>query len=94
VGGLKLEERASDLAIALCIASCLADKPLPKNTAVVGELGLTGELRSVSRLEKRVQECARLGFDRIILPKGAKLPEMPGVKLIRAANIRDAVEMV
>lgn len=94
VGGLKLEERAVDLAIALCIASCLEDKPLPKNTAVIGELGLTGELRSVSRLEKRVQECARLGFDRIILPKGAKIAEMPGVKLLKVANIRDAVEMV
>ena len=94
VGGLKLEERAADLAVALCIASCLADKPLKKNTALIGELGLTGELRSVSRLEKRVQECARLGFDKIILPKSAKLPPMPGMTMLPAANIRDAVELI
>ncbi|OQB20547.1 MAG: hypothetical protein BWY11_02303 [Firmicutes bacterium ADurb.Bin182] len=91
VGGLKLEERAGDLAVALSIASCLSDIPLPKGFAVFGEISLTGEVRSISRLEKRVQECVRLGFVNIMLPKAEPLPQIKGAKLIPVSDVNDAV---
>lgn len=92
VGGLRLDERASDLAVALCVLSCLADAPLPPRTAAIGEIGLTGEIRAVSQLEQRVRECARLGYDRILLPKTGKLPKMEGVQLLRMDTVAAAAE--
>jgi DNA repair protein RadA/Sms len=61
-GGLKIVEPASDLGIALAIASSFIGKPLPKSTVVVGEVGLLGEIRRVNFLEKRIKEAKRLGF--------------------------------
>ncbi|MDO4573186.1 MAG: DNA repair protein RadA, partial [Clostridia bacterium] len=90
VGNLRLDERGADLAVALCIASALADAPLPPNTACLGEIGLTGEIRSVPRLELRARECARLGYTRLILPKSARLQPPEGAELIRVASIAEA----
>ncbi|MDR0840601.1 MAG: DNA repair protein RadA [Christensenellaceae bacterium] len=96
VGGLRLEERSADLAIALCVASALTDIPLPPRTALLGELSLTGEVRAVSRLDKRVQECARLGFSHIVVPQGAaaSLPPLPGVRYTQVAHIHDAMRLL
>ncbi len=91
VGGLRLDERSADLAIALCIASSLSDLPLPAHTALLGEISLTGEIRPVSRLDKRVQECARLGFSRIVLPKSEALPSLPGISYTFVSHIREAM---
>ena len=91
VGGLRLDERSADLAIALCIASSLADIPLPGHTALLGEISLTGEIRPVSRLDKRAQECARLGFSQIVLPKSDALPTLPGVSYKFVSHIREAM---
>ena len=91
VGGLRLEERSADLAIALCIASALSDLPLPPHTALLGEISLTGEVRPCSRLEKRLQECARLGFSQVILPKSDNLPHLPGIKYSFVSHIREAM---
>lgn len=91
VGGLRLEERSADLAIALCVASALSDRPLPPHTALLGEISLTGEVRPVSRLEKRVQECARLGFSHVFLPKSDALPSLPGIKYTFVSHIREAM---
>lgn len=84
VGGLRVEERAADLAVACALFSSLRNLPLPAGCAVLGEIGLTGEVRAVSAAEKRAAECARMGFSKLILPKanrrGLSLPiELVGV---------------
>jgi DNA repair protein RadA/Sms len=89
VGGLWLDERANDLAIAMCIASCLSERPLKKDTVVIGEVGLTGEIRHVSRLPARVAECVRLGFKRIIVPECDL--RVSGAELIPVTDIADAI---
>ena len=68
-GGVKLDEPAIDLAIAVAIASSYRDKGTRPTDAFVGELGLTGEIRRVNRIEQRVAEAAKLGFKRIFIPK-------------------------
>ena len=94
VGGLRLEERAGDLAVAMCAASSLLDTPLPPNTACIGEISLTGEIRPVSRMDKRVGECARLGYTTLIAAKGAKLQKIPGVKLVPVSTLGEAVRVL
>ena len=69
VGGLKLDEPATDLSVALALISSLKDQPIREDTLAVGEIGLGGELRTVSFCEQRIKEANRLGFKRIIIPK-------------------------
>ena len=69
IGGLRLEEPAADLSVALALISSLKDKVLPDDLVAIGELGLAGEVRAVGGIEQRVKECARLGFNRIVVPK-------------------------
>ena len=71
VGGLKLSEPAADLAVAMAIASSKLQKPLPADLVIMGEVGLSGEVRIVSQLEKRLKEAKKLGFNQIISPKEA-----------------------
>lgn len=94
VGGIRLEERASDLAAAMCIASALLEVALPGGTACIGEIALTGEVRSVSRLDKRISECVRLGYTNLIVPKGGKLPRLEGVAYFPVATLADAVRLL
>ncbi len=94
VGGLKLSERAVDLGVALCIASCIRDTPLPPSTAAIGEIGLTGEVRPVNQMEKRIRECVRLGFTDIILPRMDNPPKVPGAKLIPVRNVAEAAAIL
>lgn len=94
VGGIRLEERASDLAAAMCIASALLEVALPGGTACIGEIALTGEVRSVSRLDKRISECVRLGYTNLIVPKGGKLPRLDGVVYRPVATLADAVRLL
>ena len=68
MGGIKLNEPACDLAVCAALASAHKDMPIDKFTAVFGEVGLTGEVRAVQYAEKRVQECVKMGFKRVILP--------------------------
>ncbi|MDE6850280.1 MAG: DNA repair protein RadA [Clostridia bacterium] len=68
MGGIKLNEPACDLAVCAALASSYFDKPVDKFTAVFGEVGLTGEVRAVQYAEKRVQECVKMGFKRVLLP--------------------------
>ena len=91
VGGLKLDERSTDLAVALCVASALMDLPLPPHTAALGEVGLTGEVRALSRMETRLNECVRLGYDTVLLPKSAKATKLPGLKLVPVATVGEAI---
>lgn len=79
-GGLRLEEPAVDLAICLAIASSLFERPLGRDLAVAGEVGLTGEIRRINHAEKRVKEAARLGFRRFVLP-ASNLAEVGAVEM-------------
>ncbi len=93
IGGLRLEEPAADLAAAIALASSFRDKPVPSDLAAVGEVGLTGELRSVNALGQRLSEIARLGFTKCLIPKRVhgKLSIPPGLEVIRVSNIREAL---
>ena len=94
VGNLRLDERGVDLAVALCVASAFYRHPLPPDTACIGELGLTGELRSVAQLDTRLKECARLGYRRVIVPKSAHPKAADGVTLISVATIEEAIDTI
>ncbi|MDP2918431.1 MAG: DNA repair protein RadA [bacterium] len=94
-GGFRCNEPAVDLAIALAIFSALSDKPLPPDLVALGEIGLSGELRRVNNLEKRVKEAVNLGFRRIILPEASEINSVKdGVEIIRAATVGEAIERV
>ncbi len=92
-GGLKIGEPAADLGIALAIASSFRDAAVDPELAVVGEVGLSGELRAVTQLERRINEAARLGFKRCLVPKaGDKLGKAPdGIEVIRVGSLREAI---
>jgi DNA repair protein RadA/Sms len=92
-GGLKIGEPAADLGIALAIASSFRDMVVDPGLVVVGEVGLSGELRAVSQLDRRVNEAARLGFKRCLVPKvGAKVSPAPKeIELIPVSTLREAV---
>ena len=93
-GGLTVEEPALDLPIAIALASSLRDRPVTPSTIAVGEVGLLGELRPVSGLERRLREAARLGYVRAIVPKparGAELPAIPGLEIVAVASLAEAI---
>ena len=94
VGGLKLDEPACDLPIALAMVSGLRDRPIPADLLAIGEIGLGGEIRSVIRLEDRLREAERMGFRRVIIPASSleKLnPKKFKIQLIGASNILEAL---
>ena len=95
VGGLRLDEPASDLPVALALVSSLKDTPVPEGVVAFGEIGLAGEIRSVSQADARISEAARLGFTRIILPKPnlKNLSVHPdGAEIIGVRTVREAYE--
>jgi DNA repair protein RadA/Sms len=93
-GGLKVAEPAADLGIALAIASSARDVAVDPNLAVVGEVGLSGELRAVSQLERRVAEAARLGFKQCLVPKaGAEISKPKNIKLVPVSTLREAIRV-
>lgn len=94
VGGMRLEERCCDLAVAMCVASALLEAPMPKNTVCLGEISLTGEVRGASRMEKRTAECARLGYERLIIPRHATFKAPGGIELVRVGTLADAVKVL
>lgn len=93
-GGIKLDEPAIDLGVAVSIASSFRDQPSNPTDVVFGEVGLTGEIRRVSRIEQRVQEAAKLGFKRAILPDknigGWSIPQ--GIQVIGVSKVAEALE--
>jgi DNA repair protein RadA/Sms len=91
-GGLTVSEPGLDLAVALALASSLRDRPIDPRTAVVGEVGLLGELRPVSGIDRRLREAARLGFERAIVPvtRGAS-ERVDGIRVIPVASLREAI---
>jgi DNA repair protein RadA/Sms len=90
-GGVKVVEPAVDLAIVAAIASSFLDKPVPEDTLVLGEVGLAGEVRGISRLDIRIAEARKMGFSRCILPQ-SNLKRMRPVDGIRICGVRNVTE--
>ena len=93
-GGVKINEPAVDLGIIGAIASSFLDKPVADGMVVLGEVGLTGEVRAVSQVETRVQEIKKLGFSTCLIPKGnqERMSFLKGVDLVGVRSVREAVE--
>jgi DNA repair protein RadA/Sms len=95
VGGLRVQEPAADLALALAIASSNRDAAVPSDLVAVGEVGLSGELRSVGQLERRLGEAERLGFRRCLLPQAClrRVAPVTDLELMPAATLREAIRL-
>lgn len=95
VGGMKIDEPAADLSVAAAIASSLYDRPVFADTVLIGEVGLSGELRWVGQMSLRLREAAKLGFKRAIVPRrvgqGEPFPE--GIEIIQARSVREALNL-
>jgi DNA repair protein RadA/Sms len=89
-GGIRVTEPAADLAVALAVASAATGAALPANLGAVGEVGLAGEVRQVTNLPRRLEESARLGFDRVVVPASSP-PGPAGMDLIRVGTVLEAV---
>ena len=95
IGGLRLDEPGADLPVVLAVASSYREKPLPDDLVAIGEVGLTGEIRSVSHTNQRLAEVARLGFKKCIIPKktAEKLEIPAGLEVYQVRNLREAIEI-
>jgi DNA repair protein RadA/Sms len=95
VGGLRVGEPAADLAVACAIVSSFRDVPVAGDLAVVGEVGLSGELRAVSQLETRLKEAAKLGFSRCLVPQSRHLDRirLPGLEILSARSLAQTLEI-
>lgn len=95
IGGLRLDEPGADLPVILAVASSYLDKPIAGDLVAVGEIGLTGEIRSVSHLSQRLTEVARLGFKSCIIPHNTseKLEIPEGLTVYQVKNLREAIEI-
>ena len=95
---MRLDEPAADLPIALALASNLLDKCNNPQAVAFGEIGLAGEIRTVGSLRQRIGESYRLGFTMCIVPKAAlkslDVSDMPGLKLMGAANLAEAISFI
>ncbi|WP_432146892.1 DNA repair protein RadA [Streptomyces sp. bgisy084] len=93
VGGVKLTEPAADLAVALALASAASDTPLPKNLVAIGEVGLAGEVRRVTGVQRRLSEAARLGFTHALVPTDpGKIPD--GMRVLEVADVGQALSVL
>ena len=93
VGGMRLTDPSSDLAVAVALASAYANLPMPATAVMIGEVGLAGDLRRVGGMERRLAEAARQGFTTALIPSGS-VAVPPGLKTLQAANIGAALEHV
>ena len=91
VGGVRLNDPGSDLAVCLALASAALDKPAHSDIVALGEVGLGGEVRHVSHLERRIIEAERMGFRRVIIPVNSKAPDNGRSTLVRVATVNDAL---
>lgn len=91
-GGLDIRERATDLAIVSAIVSSLRNRPIERGTAVVGEVGLSGETRSVRRLTERIAEAKKLGYERIVVPAAKRIISAEGIDVMPVESVNEAVE--
>ena len=94
-GGIKIAETATDLAVVMSIASNYKNFSIDEHTCIMGEIGLTGEVRSVSYIEKRIMECKKLGFKKCIIPKSnSEDLKIKGIEIIGVATVKEAIDVV
>ena len=95
-GGIKIEEPSIDLAAAMSICSSFKDSPIDPEMLILGEIGLSGEIRTISFIDRRIQEAAKLGFKKIVLPKNnIKGFKKNGIlEYIPVENIGDAINVI
>ena len=95
IGGLRLDEPGADLPVVLAAASSYRDAPIADDLVAIGEVGLTGEIRSVSHMAQRLSEIARLGFTKCIIPRSGsdKLDIPKGLTVYKVRNLREAIEV-
>ncbi|MCL2595908.1 MAG: DNA repair protein RadA, partial [Promicromonosporaceae bacterium] len=94
VGGARVAEPAVDLAAVFAVASAQADVPLPPGLVAFGEVGLAGDIRPITGIDRRLSEAARLGFTRAVVPRGTRAPKEGGLTLIEADHVAAAVAAV
>ena len=93
IGGIDVDEPAADLGVALAVATCARDVVVSSDTVIVGEIGLSGEIRAVNNLDKRVKEAQKLGFRKIVVPKSNSLDidEFSDIEIIQVSRLMDAI---
>ncbi|MDR1009254.1 MAG: DNA repair protein RadA [Rickettsiales bacterium] len=92
-GGMKILEPAADLAVAASLMSAKNNIPAPADMAIFGEIGLSGEVRSVPLMDLRIKEAAKLGFKRVLIPKSSKVQANADVKILQIGHLQDLVNM-
>ena len=93
-GGLETRERGTDLGVVASVCSSLRDRPLPARTAIVGEVGLSGEIRPVRRLGERIREAEKMGMERIVAPNPPRSVERGAIEVVSVERIAEAVESI
>lgn len=93
VGGMKMAEPAADLALALAVASAAKGLALPSDLVAIGEVGLAGEIRKVSGVDRRLSEAFRLGFKRALVPQGSEI-KIPGMEVVEVSRLDQALQRV
>jgi len=92
IGGIDVSEPAADLGIALAIITCVRDVVFDSHTAIVGEIGLSGDIRAVNHIEKRINEAQKLGFKRVIIPEANEIQdEIKDIEVVRVKRIIEAI---
>lgn len=92
IGGIEIDEPAADLGIALAVATCARDVIVSPDTVIVGEIGLSGEIRAVNNIEKRIMEAQKLGFKKVIIPKlNKKLQTSFEIEIVEVSRLMDAI---
>ncbi|MBE7710786.1 MAG: DNA repair protein RadA [Cyanobacteria bacterium SIG31] len=92
IGGIDVSEPAADLGIALAIITCVRDVIFDSHTAIVGEIGLSGEIRAVNHIDKRITEAQKLGFKRIIIPEANEISnDIKGIEVLKVKRIIEAI---
>ena len=90
IGGFDIQEPAADLGIAMAVATCARDVMLDSGVAIIGEIGLSGEVRAVNNIERRIKEVQKLGFKKIIIPKSNKIEEtFDNIEIIKVDKVID-----
>jgi DNA repair protein RadA/Sms len=95
-GGVKIVEPAVDMGVVAAVASSFLDRPIQSGSVVLGEVGLTGEIRAISHVEIRVAEIKKMGFTRCLVPRGnlVRMAEMNGIELLGISQVGEAVELL
>ena len=93
VGGMKISEPAADLALALAVGSAAKGLALPADLVAIGEVGLAGEIRKITGAPQRIQEAARLGFKRAMVPVGSDI-KVSGIEILEVARLDQAISKV